>query len=142
MMITVIDDSATTVVILKSLSSKVAGAQATGFTDPVAAFQHLQEAPTDLVIVDYSMPNLTGVELIKRLRETELHRHTPIIMVTTSSELAVRARALDVGATAFLQKPLKAVEFLECVTQIAADSRLRGLQRPPSSMQPAMQPAV
>lgn len=119
MNITVVDDSPTTVVILKSLSTKFAGADATGFTDPEAALQHLGAHKTNLVIVDYSMPNMTGIELIKRLRETDLHKTTPIIMVTTSSEMAVRARAIAVGADAFLQKPLRAAEFIDCIKAMA-----------------------
>ncbi|MEQ1671851.1 MAG: response regulator [Hyphomicrobium sp.] len=115
MEIVIIDDSATTLAILRSLCAKIGDATAKGFSDPVEALDYLQSNPVALVVADYSMPRLTGIELIKRLRATTLHHSTPIVMVSASLERAVQNRAIEVGATAFINKPVNAKDLKACI---------------------------
>jgi PleD family two-component response regulator len=115
MEIVIIDDSATTLAILRSLCAKVQDATTRGFSDPVEALEYLQTHPVGLVIADYSMPRLTGVEIIKQLRASPLHTLTPILMVSGSTERAVHNRAFEVGATEFVSKPVNAKELKACV---------------------------
>lgn len=115
--IVIVDDSPTTLAILKSLSAKVQGATTEVFTDSLSALSYLQANPADVVLLDYSMPNMTGIQLIKNLRASERHKETPIVMITGSSEEAVRRRAKDVGATAFMNKPVVAGDFRACIVE-------------------------
>lgn len=112
MRIVVIDDSQTNLVVLRALCVKHS-AECVSFTGPEAAIDYLLENDADAIVVDYSMPGMTGIEMIKRLRASPRHAETPTIMVTSSLELAVRRRAMEVGASAFLNKPLKPAEFQE-----------------------------
>jgi CheY-like chemotaxis protein len=106
MKIIVIDDSQTTLAVLSALCAKVCDCQTVAFADSRAAIEYLGVTPADLVLVDYSMPGVTGTEFIKRLRATARNRHTPVVMVTSSREELIRKRALEVGAVAVLNKPV------------------------------------
>lgn len=127
MKIVAIDDSPTNLAVLCGLCAKLDGSTCFGFTDSELAIQHLMDDVADVIIVDYSMPKITGVELIKRMRNSFRHAKTPIIMVTGSGEMAVRKRALEVGATAFLNKPLKPADLLAAVKSVVS----RGAHRTP-----------
>ncbi len=106
MKIIVIDDSQTTLAVLSALCAKVCDCQTVTFTESRSAIEYLGVTPADLVLVDYSMPGVTGTEFIKRLRATARNRHTPVVMVTSSREELIRQRALEVGAVAVLNKPV------------------------------------
>jgi len=72
--------------------------------------EYLKQNDADLVYVDYMMPDMDGVELIKEFRK--VHKTTPVIMITsTSGDEALMLQALDVGATEFLTKPIRPFEF-------------------------------
>jgi two-component system response regulator RpfG len=66
----------------------------------------------DLVLVDYMMPEMDGIEFVKRLRALPGYEHVPIVMVTVHDDRKVRYAALDAGITDFLTKPVDARECL------------------------------
>jgi putative two-component system response regulator len=111
MAIVIVDDSPTNLAVLKSLSANVYKGEAKAFTNARSAANHLAGNAADLIVVDYSMPDLNGVDFIIEVRAHPHHRTTPIVMVTHSADLTVRARALEAGATDFLNKPVDAIEY-------------------------------
>lgn len=111
MKIVVIDDSITNLVVLKCLSAGVNGAEVVPFTDSVAACKYLAEGAADVIVVDYAMPNVNGIDLVRIVRQQPLHAQTPILMVTGQADRTTRLKALHAGATDFLSKPLDAAEF-------------------------------
>lgn len=64
----------------------------------------------DVVVSDYFLPDMNGLALLERLRETS--STIPFVLVTGSRETAIQERALSFDATAFLNKPIKFM-FLE-----------------------------
>src|SRR5437016_13784333 len=74
----------------------------------VSATRHV----ADLVLVDYMMPDMDGIEFVKRLRALPGYEHVPIVMVTVHDDRKVRYAALDAGITDFLTKPVDARECL------------------------------
>ncbi len=66
----------------------------------------------DLVLVDYMMPEMNGIELATRLRALPGYEHVPIMMVTAHDDRKVRYDALDAGVTDFLIKPVDARECM------------------------------
>lgn len=118
MKIALIDDSTTNLVVLRNLSGRIAGTQCVSFADAEQAIEYLATNDVDLIIVDYSMPKITGIELVKRMRASPRHGMTPIVMVTGSTEMAVHRRAMEVGVTDFLTKPVRAPEFLSRVGEL------------------------
>jgi two-component system response regulator RpfG len=80
------------------------------FDNPLQALEWLDHNHPDLIITDYRMPDINGVELIKLIRERPACHDIPIMMITVVSEKSVRYDALEAGATAFLTRPIDQIE--------------------------------
>ena len=80
----------------------------------------LTESIPNLVILDWMLPGLSGIEICRRLRAREKTRGLPVIMVTGRSEEAERVRGLSVGADDYVVKPFSMPELM---------ARVRGLLR-------------
>ena len=61
--------------------------------------------PPDLILADWNMPEMDGLELLKALRASPVHRAVPVIMVTTEAEVEQMALALAEGANEYIMKP-------------------------------------
>src|SRR5438046_5656775 len=109
----VVDDQSTGRAILeqvvRSIDERV-GVE--GFARPVDAVVWATRHVSDLVLVDYMMPDMDGIEFVKRLRALPGYEHVPIVMVTVHDDRKVRYAALDAGITDFLTKPVDARECL------------------------------
>jgi two-component system, response regulator RpfG len=109
----VVDDQSTGRAILeqviRSLDERVA---VEGFARPIDAVVWATRHVSDLVLVDYMMPEMDGIEFVKRLRALPGYEHVPIVMVTVHDDRKVRYAALDAGITDFLTKPVDARECL------------------------------
>ncbi|MCB1503512.1 MAG: phosphate regulon transcriptional regulator PhoB [Hyphomicrobiaceae bacterium] len=70
-----------------------------------------EEAP-DLVLLDWMLPSVSGIEICRRLRARQSTRHLPIIMLTARSEEADRVRGLGVGADDYVVKPFSVPELM------------------------------
>jgi putative two-component system response regulator len=121
-----VDDNMTNLVLVRHLVTRMEGCEAVAFTDPAKALARLETADVDIVLVDYRMPDIDGIEFIRRMRAMPRHEHVPIVMVTTVDERDVLIEALEAGATDFLTKPLEPIEFKVRLRNLLA---LRGAQR-------------
>ncbi len=83
-------------------------------TSPSAALAWAVTHPADLVLADYLMPDMNGVEFIKRLRLLPGYELVPVIMITIKQDMETRYAALDAGMTDFLTKP---VDMRECLSR-------------------------
>jgi len=72
----------------------------------------LKESPPDLAVIDWMLPGLSGIELIRRLRAREETKQLPIIMLTARGEEAERIRGLATGADDYIVKPFSVPELL------------------------------
>lgn len=112
MQIVIIDDVEANLLLLKHFIGQLSESHAVeAFTDPLQALAHCQVAVPDLVIVDYMMPELNGIDFIQRFRAVPGRADIPVLMVTANDELTVRYSALEAGANDFLTKPLDKIEF-------------------------------
>lgn len=112
MTIVLIDDDATTLAIEKRYTKKFAGVDAMAFTDSEKAADYLKANKVDLIVLDYSMPKLNGVELIRALRAGSPNQTTPIVMVTSSAFESLKGKVMLAGAQDFLTKPVSANDFM------------------------------
>ena len=69
------------------------------------ALRLLPRGPYDLVITDINMPDINGLELISFIRRSELHKQTPVLIISTQSSERDRARGISLGANGYLTKP-------------------------------------
>lgn len=108
----IVDDTEINLVLFGALVKKLEDCQAHVFADPRQALAWVGEHVPDLIIVDYMMPELDGIEFIRLVREMPGHKLVPILMITANDQRHIRYRALDLGANDFLTKPIDKVEFL------------------------------
>ena len=111
MQVVIVDDTVINLSLMEALIKKIGGCQSKTFSAPHEALEWCEQNPFDLLIVDYMMPDLDGIEFIARLRQRPALEHLPILMVTADQESDVRYRALDTGANDFLTKPIDRPEF-------------------------------
>jgi putative two-component system response regulator len=112
MKILVIDDAQINVLLICRLLEKLENCSSLSFLDPHLALDWCQDQTPDLVLVDYMMPVMNGIEFIRRFRQFEHCQDIPVLMITANDEVALRYEALEVGANDFLIKPVDKIEFL------------------------------
>jgi two-component system phosphate regulon response regulator PhoB len=83
----------------------------------------LVEAPPDLVILDWMLPGVSGLEICRRLRARETTRTLPVIMLTARGEETERVRGLSVGADDYVVKPFSVPELMARVRALLRRSR-------------------
>ena len=69
----------------------------------------------DLLVTDYNMPNMNGVELIKQVRSKDKYSYIPILLLTTEVKEEKIKLAMDENITAWIKKPFQTTEFLKIV---------------------------
>lgn len=72
----------------------------------------------DLIITDINMPNMDGIELIKKVRALPNFRFVPILTLTTEANQEKRDEGKQAGATGWLVKPIKTVDLLKIIKQV------------------------
>ena len=109
----VVDDQSTGRAILEEVVQSIDATIAVQpFESPLDAVRWATTHPADLVLVDYQMPEIDGIEFVRRLRLMPEYAHVPMVMVTVHDDRKVRYAALDAGITDFLTKPIDTRECL------------------------------
>ena len=114
-----VDDSATMLASMTGILTKagIAVEKAVNGSDALARLRGCP--PLRLMIVDFHMPGMNGVELIREVRKMGAYRFLPILMLTTESAQAKRDEARQAGATGWLVKPVAPEKLLQVVAQVA-----------------------
>jgi two-component system phosphate regulon response regulator PhoB len=76
------------------------------------ALLKVAEAPPDLILLDWMLPSLSGIEVCRQLRRNPATRNIPIIMLTARGEEGDRVRGLDAGADDYVAKPFSPSELI------------------------------
>ncbi|MDR2048593.1 MAG: response regulator [Treponema sp.] len=82
------------------------------------ALAQLQNRQIDLVLLDWNMPELSGIDFLKKVRSMEQYKSLPIIMVTSESAKYNVIEALKSGATDYIIKPVNEKVFFEKLSRI------------------------
>ncbi|MFA9421081.1 MAG: HD domain-containing phosphohydrolase [Gammaproteobacteria bacterium] len=107
----IVDDESTGRSILTKIIQQVEDdVNVAAFDSPLEALKWLDDNHPDLIITDYRMPDMDGVELIRQIQKKPGSQDIPIMMITVVSEKSVRYDALEAGATAFLTRPIDQIE--------------------------------
>lgn len=109
--IVIVDDAPIMIALLRKLVGQMEGCEPVPFTDPGEGLAWCEAHDPDLVIVDYLMPGIDGIEFARRFREMPGKRDTPLLMVTAEGDREIRHRALSLGINDFLNKPFDQLEL-------------------------------
>lgn len=80
--------------------------------DGVEALEKTASFKPDVILLDYMMPRMNGLEVVKRLRETQEHRGIPVILLTAKATQEDKVAGLDAGADDYVTKPFDSFELL------------------------------
>lgn len=108
----IVDDAEVNLTLFEALVLRMPDCEPIKFSDPLLGLDWAKNNDVDLIIVDYMMPLLDGIEFISRLRVTDRKKDVPVLMITANDQKQIRYRALDAGATDFLAKPVDKIEFM------------------------------
>ena len=106
----VVDDDEQVREVMRALVESLGYRVRTAF-DGADALEEVGAGPTDLVLMDATMPRMDGIEAVRRLKQDEETRIIPVIMVTAMNDLDTKIQALEAGADDFLGKPVERVEL-------------------------------
>jgi two-component system phosphate regulon response regulator PhoB len=87
----------------------------------------IRENPPDLAVIDWMLPGLSGIELVRRLRTRPETKQLPIIMLTARGEESERLRGLSTGADDYIVKPFSVPELLARVQALLRRARPQSL---------------
>ena len=88
-----------------------AGSRVAVAGDGEEAMARVEESPPDLVILDWMIPGVSGIEVCRRIRARAESRNLPVIMLTARGEESDRIRGLDTGADDYVSKPFSMTEL-------------------------------
>ena len=77
------------------------------------------ESGIDLVLLDLMMPNLSGLDVLARIRSNERLKHLPCIILTAAGQEAQHQKAMELGATEFLTKPFSTKKLYARTAELA-----------------------
>ena len=120
MKILVVDDFSTMRRIVRNLLVEL------GFSNPLiqeaddgnSALAMLNSQPFDLVVTDWNMPNMTGIELLRAIRAEASLKGLPVLMVTAENNRDQIIAAAQAGVNGYIVKPFNAVTLKEKLTKI------------------------
>ena len=114
----VVEDSQVMRQLLVFALARVKNLRVTEADDGVDGLRKLASARYDIIVTDINMPIMDGLKLVKRVRSDPVHKDTPIVIITTEGSQEDRQRALQLGANAYITKPIQAPQVIATVKEL------------------------
>lgn len=118
MKILVVDDFSTMRRIVRNLLKELGFANVHEAEDGVDALKKLQGGGFEFIVSDWNMPNMTGIELLRRVRADPALKHLPVLMVTAEAKRENIIEAAQAGASGYIVKPFTAATLDEKLKKI------------------------
>ena len=113
MLALIVDDSRTMRLVLKKILNEV-GFEVSEAGDGSEALLRLKELDrVDLMLVDWNMPVMDGLEFVRAVRQDNAYDEVPLMMVTTEDTMDRVVEALDAGANEYVMKPFTSESIIE-----------------------------
>ncbi len=120
MKILIVDDSSTMrKIVMRTLrQAGYDGAEVLEAGDGVEGLTVLDQGPVDLIFSDVNMPNMSGLDFLKELRERDDSEDTPVVMVTTEGGQSAMSEAVELGANGYVVKPFTADKLRSVLEEV------------------------
>ena len=109
--IMMVDDEALTMAMVQSFLEEAGYRRFVLLEDSVRALAVLEDVRPDVLLLDLVMPEISGFDILTEIRRHPELRHLPVVVLTSSTDTETKLRALDLGATDFLAKPVDPSEL-------------------------------
>lgn len=119
--ILVVDDEPNIVLSLEFLMQQ-AGFEVSTALDGETALALVNETPPDLVLLDISLPGISGFEVLEQLRSQAAFKRLPIVMLTAHGREVEREKGLALGADDYITKPFSTRQLVEKVQALLNES--------------------
>ena len=116
--ILVVEDSPTMRQLISFALKRMRGVKVVEANDGVDGLRKLSSERFHLIFTDINMPIMDGLKLVSLVRNDATYRETPIVVITTEGAEADRKRAMALGASAYLVKPVQANQVVETVRSL------------------------
>ena len=113
----IVDDSASIRSIV-GFTLRTAGFEVIEGVDGQDGLRQLETARVDLIITDLNMPVMDGLTFIRNVRARLATRYTPLLMLTTESQAAIKQQGKAAGATGWIVKPVHPEKLLEVIAKV------------------------
>lgn len=117
----VVDDFSTMRRMIKNMLKEVGIKDVLEAQDGSAAFEVLQNNDVDLVVSDWNMPVMTGIEFLTKVRESEEFNDLPFVMVTAEGQKEQVIEAVKKGVSGYIIKPFSAEVLKEKIAELFPD---------------------
>lgn len=81
-------------------------------------YQKRPEGLPIFILLDLKMPKLDGIEVLKEIRKSEIHKNIPVIILTSSKMESDIVKSYELGANSFVVKPIDFKEFVEAIKNL------------------------
>lgn len=116
----VVDDEPNIVLSLEFLMQQ-AGFEVETAEDGATALTKVKAAPPDLILLDISLPGISGFDVLEQLRQEPLYAKLPIIMLTAHGREVEKEKGLALGADDYVTKPFSTQALVEKVQGLLAE---------------------
>ena len=82
------------------------------------ALSHLNGQPIDLIITDYNMPGMNGLEFIEFAKQKTQYANIPVFILSTEIKRSIKQKAFDIGVTAWIAKPFMIDQLKKQIAKI------------------------
>ncbi len=106
-----VDDEATTIDVLQTFLETEGYKRFITTSESIHAMDLIVSENPDVLLLDLHMPQVTGFDILARLRGDQRYRHIPVIVLTSATDSETKLKALQLGATDFLGKPVDPSEL-------------------------------
>jgi two-component system chemotaxis response regulator CheY len=114
----VVEDSPTMRQLISFSLKRLRGARIVEAGNGVEALKKLSENKFNLIVADINMPLMDGLKLLSIVRKDPNHQQTPVIIVSTEGTEADKEKGMNLGANAYLPKPIQTNELLKTVKEL------------------------
>lgn len=114
----VVDDFSTMRRIVRNLLKELGFTNVDEAEDGAVALQKLESGGFDFVVTDWNMPNMDGLTLLQRIRQSPQLRHLPVLMVTAEAKKENIIAAAQAGASGYVVKPFTAATLAEKLQKV------------------------